>query len=225
MTRILFITADPKERERALKRWRDLNIHVVQSVREAVAWARDHQPELTCIDLTTLDSQPKTLLTRLRRVAPGQAFVLILGGDDHKPAELDVDAYLRKPFNKRMFRSRVNAALRARNADIVEVGEFRLDTRTRTLHTPHGSVHLRPREQTLLLELMRRAGEVVPREDLVHVLWHTSYPDDTRALDVHMSWLRRKLEPNPRKPQYLRTVYGVGYQFLPQEEKEEEDDE
>ncbi len=215
MTRILYVTTDAKEKERATKRWRDLDIHVVHSIREAVEWARTHQPDITCIDLGTLGSDPDVLLTRLRRAAPGQAFVLVLAGDEDKPQGLHVDAYLRKPFTKRMFRSRIQAALKARMADIVEVAPFRLDTRTRTLDTPHGTFHLRPREQSLLAELMRRAGEVVPREDLIRAVWHTTYMDDTRALDVHISSLRKKIEENPRSPKYVQTVYGVGYRFVP----------
>ena len=72
---------------------------------------------------------------------------------------------------------------------------------------------LAPKEFELLSTFMRHSGEVLPRSFLIHEIWDTDYLGDTRMLDVHIRWLRRKIEDDPSSPVYLRTVRGVGYRF------------
>ncbi len=74
-------------------------------------------------------------------------------------------------------------------------------------------LELAPKEFDLLAMFMRHSGEVLPRSFLVREIWNTDYLGDTRMLDVHIRWLRRKIEDEPSAPVYLRTVRGVGYRF------------
>jgi DNA-binding response OmpR family regulator len=74
-------------------------------------------------------------------------------------------------------------------------------------------LELAPKEFDLLAMFMRHSGEVLPRSFLVREIWETDYLGDTRMLDVHIRWLRRKIEDEPSEPTYLRTVRGVGYRF------------
>jgi DNA-binding response OmpR family regulator len=74
---------------------------------------------------------------------------------------------------------------------------------------------LAPKEFSLLATFMRHSGEVLPRSFLIREIWNTDYLGDTRMLDVHIRWLRQKIEDNPSSPAYLRTVRGVGYRFEP----------
>jgi two-component system, OmpR family, alkaline phosphatase synthesis response regulator PhoP len=76
-------------------------------------------------------------------------------------------------------------------------------------------VSLAPKEFQLLATFMQHSGEVLPRSFLIHEIWNTDYLGDTRMLDVHIRWLRQKIEDNPSSPLYLRTVRGVGYRFEP----------
>ncbi|MFN2151678.1 MAG: winged helix-turn-helix domain-containing protein, partial [Anaerolineales bacterium] len=72
---------------------------------------------------------------------------------------------------------------------------------------------LTPRLASLLEMLMRRPNEVITRDELFRKVWETDFTDDTRTLDVHISWLRRAIEEDPRKPKYLKTLRGVGYRL------------
>jgi DNA-binding response OmpR family regulator len=74
---------------------------------------------------------------------------------------------------------------------------------------------LAPKEYQLLATFMKHSGEVLPRSFLIREIWNTDYLGDTRMLDVHIRWLRQKIEDNPSAPAYLRTVRGVGYRFEP----------
>jgi DNA-binding response OmpR family regulator len=75
---------------------------------------------------------------------------------------------------------------------------------------PH---HLTPKECRLLATFMRHPDEVLSRKYLMREVWDTDFSGDTRTIEVHVSWLRRKIEANPREPQIIRTVHGVGYIF------------
>ncbi len=225
MVHILYLAAESPERTRILKRLRaaHLDVYAVSSGREAVAYLRAHAPELAFVDISTLAVDPEKLLTRLRRSSPGTAFVIITEASSNVTVP-PADGHLRKPFTTRTFKARMRAALARREEDIITQGPFRLDLRTRTLSTPRGAYRLTPLETALMREFMTHPGEVLDRSFLMHQVWNTDYMDDTRTLDVHIHWLRRKIEANARAPEYLKTVHRVGYRFdvgTPEEDDEE----
>ncbi len=100
-----------------------------------------------------------------------------------------------------------------RNRNTLQVGELVLDSNSGKISGPNGVHHLTPMECRLLETLMAYSGQVVPRSFLMKTVWETDYLGDTRTLDVHISWLRKKLSDCSRRPQYLWTVRGVGYWF------------
>jgi len=93
----------------------------------------------------------------------------------------------------------------------LELGPFRLDLDQRCLMVHDKVYELTPKMTRLMQVLMERAGYAIAREDLFREVWQTDFTGDTRTLDVHISWLRRAIEPDPRHPQYLRTLRGRGY--------------
>jgi len=98
---------------------------------------------------------------------------------------------------------------------LLSAGQMSLDTETRRLQMD-GSLHqLRPLACQILAHLMARAGEVVPREELFRRVWRTDDTDNTRALDVHIAYLRSELEQNPHDPRLIVTERGVGYRLEP----------
>ena len=216
MAHILYVAAASPERDRILKRLRNarLDVHAASSGREAVIYLRAHRPDLCFVDVTTLRGNPANMLKRLRNSSPGTAFVVVTTGaaPDSFP---QADAHLRKPFTTRTFKARVQQALRRREEDIVRAGPFELDTRLRRLDAPTGTFHLTRVETRLMREFMSHPGEVLARGHLVQNVWETDYVDDTRTLDVHVHWLRKKIEPNIARPRYLVTVHRVGYAFYP----------
>lgn len=96
---------------------------------------------------------------------------------------------------------------------VLQHGPFLLDIAARTVSTPSGQYPMTPKQCALLKLLMSNQGEVVERRKIMESVWETSYLDDTRTLDVHIRWLRERIEQNPSKPIYLKTIRGVGYRF------------
>ena len=95
----------------------------------------------------------------------------------------------------------------------MRIGPIHLDVATRTVQGPRGRHQLPPKQCGLLRILMVHAGEAVSRETIMRAVWETEYLADTRTLDVHMRWLREKIEPDPAHPVHLLTVRGQGYQL------------
>jgi DNA-binding response OmpR family regulator len=97
--------------------------------------------------------------------------------------------------------------------EAVEVGGMTLDLGKSTLKRNGGEIHLTPKETKLMLLLMQNVGKVVSRSELMQAVWNTEYLGDTRTLDVHICWLRQKIEENPRIPELILTRRGHGYEL------------
>lgn len=97
--------------------------------------------------------------------------------------------------------------------ELVEVRGMKLDPRKSTLKRNGTEIHLTPKETKLMLLLMRNVGKVVSRSELMQAVWNTEYLGDTRTLDVHICWLRQKIEDNPRIPELILTRRGQGYEL------------
>jgi DNA-binding response OmpR family regulator len=100
-----------------------------------------------------------------------------------------------------------------RVVDVLRQGRVTLSLRSNTLWMDQTEHHLRPKEAQLLTVFMCHAREVVSRKKLMQLVWKTDFTDDTRTLNVHIRWLREKIEDDPGRPVHLRTVRGVGYRF------------
>ena len=96
---------------------------------------------------------------------------------------------------------------------MIHVGSIRLDLDRKRVRCHGREATLTPRLTHLLKTLMEHPGEALEREYLFRIVWNTEYMGDTRTLDVHISWLRRAIEENPRKPRLLKTIRGVGYRL------------
>ncbi|HEY3090881.1 MAG TPA: response regulator transcription factor [Jatrophihabitantaceae bacterium] len=126
-----------------------------------------------------------------------------------------------KPFSAGQLDARIRAVLRrtvrgngsAGEAPIV-LGGLRIDTRSREVTVDGTPVELARKEYDLLLALARRAGEVVTKRDLLAEVWQLAWGGSDRTVDVHLSWLRRKLGESARQPRYLHSVRGVGVRLI-----------
>jgi two-component system response regulator RegX3 len=133
--------------------------------------------------------------------------------------ELGADDYVTKPFSSRELVARIRAVLR-RGAEpeelvynVVEAGPVRMDVERHVVTVDSTQVALPLKEFDLLELLLRNAGRVLTRGQLIDRVWGADYVGDTKTLDVHVKRLRAKIEPDPANPKYLMTVRGLGYKF------------
>ena len=97
--------------------------------------------------------------------------------------------------------------------ETVKIGGMTLDVKKSMLKRNGTEIHLTPKETKLMLLLMQNVGKVVSRSELMQAVWNTEYLGDTRTLDVHICWLRQKIEDNPRIPELILTRRGLGYEL------------
>ncbi|MCL2140458.1 MAG: response regulator transcription factor [Dehalococcoidia bacterium] len=139
--------------------------------------------------------------------------------------ELGADDYMSKPFGVHELMARVKAMLRRcqmnqtdntkaeANSIILRTGNIEIDELRHTISVNDKFIEFTPREFELMAFLIRNRGRVFRREQLLDKVWGYDYAGDTRTVDVHISWLRQKIENNPQKPTRLVTIRGVGYKF------------
>lgn len=134
--------------------------------------------------------------------------------------ELGADDYVSKPFSLGELLARVRAILRRSerrtatpNREILEAGEIRIDARSRRAWRNDNELTLPQKEFDLLTCLIRNRGIALSRDLLLERVWGFDFLGDSRTVDVHIRWLREKIEPNPATPRYIQTVRGVGYRF------------
>ncbi len=193
--------------------------------REALFVAREEKPDLIILDLMMPEMGGYEFLRAHSKEAQTPIIILTARVDETDKVlglELGADDYVTKPFSLRELTARVRAVLRRlEKADaqqpVLQVGDVTLDRNTRRVTVDGREVNLTPSEFELLATLMGSPGRVFTRLDLLDRLQGDAYEGYERTIDVHIRNLRTKLEPDPRHPRYVETVYGVGYRFAPVE--------
>jgi len=173
----------------------------------------DYDPDLVVVNASSLRTSGKRICRELREKAPGLPILVILSESQTLTDESCTSVILTMPFTSRKLINRITRLLPGDGDQILHVGHIRLDLERKRVRCQGRETRLTPRMAQLLQVLMQHPGVVVEREQLFREVWCTEYTEDTRTLDVHISWLRETLEEDPRKPQFLKTIRGVGYRL------------
>jgi two-component system response regulator RegX3 len=193
---------------------------VAATAEAARAEVRSSPPDLILLDVMLPDGDGRDLCREIRTSSDVPIVMLTARGEDADKIvglELGADDYVVKPFSAGELVARIRAILRrGRIPDDrapIGVGDVRLDPAARTVTKGGEPVTLAAREFDLLAMLMANRGAVVRREAIMDEVWDAHWFGSTKTLDVHIAWLRKKLEDDPSHPRYITTVRGVGFRF------------
>jgi len=215
---VLLVEDDEHVRESFLRELRDLG-HTMRSAGRALDALRDvtaHPPDVVVLDLGLPDLDGGEALKMLRAVS--DVPVIVATARDGEPEiirllQSGADDYLVKPFSAGHLHARIEAVLRRARTDArrtaLVVGELKIDLDRRQATLGDRVLQLARMEFEMLAFLARNAGRVVTRRELLTEVWRQPYGDD-QTIDVHLSWLRRKMGERSSAPRYLHTVRGVG---------------
>jgi DNA-binding response OmpR family regulator len=193
--------------------------------RDALFVARQEKPDLVILDLMMPELGGYDFLRAYAREAQSPVIMLTAKVDDTDKVlglELGADDYVTKPFNVRELLARIRAVLRrlgkvASEPDVLRAADITLDRSAATVRVGDRMVDLTRSEFELLATLMGSPRQVFSRLDLLDRLPGNAYDGYERTIDVHIRNLRTKIEPDPRHPRYVETVYGMGYRFSDRE--------
>lgn len=206
-------------------------VKAVADGNSALKAIEEQMPDLIVLDLMLPDISGFEVCRRLRAFSATPVIMLTARGEEIDRVlglEVGADDYLAKPFSFRELLARIYALLRRVQLDkqvmqpqevhTINLRQLSLDLSARRVFIGEQELQLSAREFDLLAVLMKNAGRAMGREELIKQVWGENWRGDARTLDVHVRWLRLKIEDDPASPQYIQTVRGFGYRFAGPEE-------
>lgn len=230
MTLILLVDDEPLITDSltySLKR-EGFEVHTAADGLSALQAVNELKPDLIVLDLMLPDISGYEVCRRLRQTTTTPVIMLTARGEEIDRVlglEVGADDYLAKPFSFRELLARIRSMLRRVALDRqttqpkpIALSQLSLDPVARRVFKGDKELQLSAREFDLLGVLMKNAGRAMGREELIKLVWGEDWVGDPRTLDVHVRWLRLKIEEDPATPQFIQTVRGYGYRFAGPEE-------
>jgi len=223
---ILVVDDEPTQREMLAEALEAEGFTIVTAAdgRAALLKFREAKPDLILLDLM-LPELSGIEVCRIIRAESGVPILMLTAKDSELDKvvglELGADDYVTKPFSLRELIARVRAQFRRTEQQVVtgglptliDVGPVKVDLAGHRLLRDGVTVPLKPKAFELLAFLVRNPGQVFTRDQLLEHVWGYDYAGETRTVDVHVHWLRSRIEADPANPEYLHTVRGTGYVF------------
>ena len=220
----ILVVDDEEQIRRALRSIltaRKYDVALATNGEEAIDQAIDAPPDMVILDMAMPGLKGPEVCKELRNWYEGPILMLsVIGSDTEKAAALDIgaDDYLTKPFSTTELLARIRALLRRSTArvtppPVIEAGDLEIDIAKRTVRLSGQEIELTRTEFDILAYLAQNADCVVTSRMLLEKVWGPEYGEDAQTLRVHISHLRKKIEPRPSSPRYILTETGVGFRF------------
>jgi DNA-binding response OmpR family regulator len=212
--RVLFVEKDVTRSDLLLPSLerKGYQVTLARTRRQATSRCRSVRPDVLIVDVASFGTSGYRVLDAVQPQLNVVPTILLLE-EGHAMAGSQAEAFMTPPFTSRKLLYRLRKVAQALPSREIRVGELVFDPVTRTLNKGQTRCRLRPKEAALLAFFMRNSGRVLSRQEIMKAVWDTDFVGDTRTLNVHVRWLRQKIEDDPGRPRLLRTVRGVGYRF------------
>ena len=194
------------------------NVVTAHTRRDALVKVQEAHPAVIVLDSPSLRFSSQRFCATLQEAELEIPVLLLLSKDEEIDHSVGARAYLRYPCSARKLINRIVRLLPAPDDEVLRAGDIALNTKQRCVVRGKRESHLTPKQAQLLEIFMHHPGEILTRAFLMKQVWNTDYLDDTRTLDVHVHWVRKAIENDPKSPTYLHTIRRVGYRFETPEE-------
>jgi len=195
------------------------NVVAARTRREALIKGQDVLPAVIVLDAPSLRFDVRRLCETLRDSGLEAPVLMLLSEGQEIDRSDGARIHLRYPFSAKKLNNRIQRLLPAPDSEVLQVGDVALNLKQRSVVCGKRESSLTPKQALLLEVLMRHPSEILTRAFLMRQIWNTDYLGDTRTLEVHVHWVRKAIEEDPKSPVYLRTIRGVGYRFEVPEKK------
>jgi DNA-binding response OmpR family regulator len=186
---------------------------VYHKIDNALAAAEKKPPDLIILDAASMKTSGTRLCRKARAKLDSTPIILVAPVDTRPDPGSGASLILVHPFTPRKLLNRVARLLPGDESYTLETGPIKLNLAQCKVRCLKKESRLTPKQAQLLEVFMHNPGRLMTRKKLIRQIWHTDYTGDTRTLDVHMSWLRYAIEPDPKKPRFLKTIRGMGYRL------------
>lgn len=188
-------------------------VDVHHKLDSALKKSRKTPPDILIIDAASMRTSGTRMSRKLRAELDGVPLLLISPEGSQPDPGSGASLTLVHPFTPRKLLNRVARFQPDDEGDLLRLGPIILNLAQRKVRCHQNEVQLTPKEFKLLKMFMKSPGKLLTRKNLIRQVWKTEYMGDTRTLDVHMSWLRKAIEIDPKQPRYLKTIRGLGYRL------------
>jgi DNA-binding response OmpR family regulator len=189
------------------------SVDIFHKLDKALRAASKNPPDIVVLDAASMRTSGTRMSRAVRARLDGLPIILVSPQGSRTDPGNGASMTLVHPFTPRKLLNRIARLLPGDESYVVEIGPIRLNLAQRKVFSYGKEARLTPKEAKLLEMFILNPGRLLTRKALIREVWYTDYIGDTRTLDVHMSWLRRAIEPDPNHPIFLKTIRGMGYRF------------